>query len=197
MTTPTLTDNDLKLALPKGRMSEGILSLLSDAGIRTTSGSRQYRPSISLPDTSAKVFKPQNVIGMLAHGRRDVGFAGADWVRELQADVVEILDTGLDPVRIVVAGPVGARIPDGSDTRRVTVVSEYERITRSWISKRDLRASFIRSHGATEVFPPDDADLIVDNVSTGSTLKANGLEILETLMESSTRLYASRGAMDS
>ncbi|TDI75808.1 MAG: ATP phosphoribosyltransferase [Bacteroidetes bacterium] len=196
MNTTTQTVTDLKLGLPKGRMSEGVLSLLKGAGISISFRGREYRPEISLPDTTVKVFKPQNVIEMLSHGRRDVGFAGADWVTELQADLVEVLDTGLDPVRLVVAAPVGFNFLKNGSAAPVVVVSEYERITRNWIGQSGLNAEFIRSYGATEVFPPDDADVIVDNVATGSTLKANGLEIIDTIMTSSTRLYASPAAMD-
>ena len=79
--------------------------------------------------------------------------------------------------------------------RPLVVASEYERLTRSWIQARGIDASFVHSYGATEVFPPEDADLIVDNTATGSTLVANGLQIVDQLMESSTRLYASPEAL--
>src|SRR5947207_1350489 len=90
----------LRLGLPKGRMEQGVLTLLGDAGIRIRPGARGYRPDVSLPDTEAKILKPQNIVEMLALGSRDLGFAGADWVAELEADVVELLDTGLDPVLV-------------------------------------------------------------------------------------------------
>ena len=190
------TRTELKLGLPKGRMSEGVIALLRDAGISVTSRGREYRPDVSFPNTTAKVLKPHDIIEMLSRGSRDIGFAGADWVTELQSDVVEILDTELDPVRLVVATPASFELPEKSSPRRIAVVSEYERITRRWITQSELNAEFIRSYGATEVFPPDDADVIVDNVATGSTLAANNLVVRDTLMTSSTRLYASPIAMD-
>jgi len=174
----------LRLGLPKGRMEAGVLSLLSDAGIHVRPGARGYRPDVSLPETEAKLLKPQNVVEMLAAGSRDAGFAGADWVAELQADVVELLDTELDQVQIVAAAP--GELPD----RRVVVASEYERLARAWIADRGVAADFVRSYGATEVFPPEDADVIVDNTATGATLEANGLRVIDVLMQSSTRLYA-------
>ena len=180
----------LRLGLPKGRMEGGVLSLLGDAGIHVRPGARGYRPDVSLPETEAKLLKPQNVVEMLAAGSRDAGFAGADWVAELQADVIELLDTELDQVQIVAAAP-GA-LPD----RRVVVASEYERLARAWIADRRLAADFVRSYGATEVFPPEDADVIVDNTATGATLEANGLRVVDVLMRSSTRLYANRHALD-
>ena len=100
---------EVKLALPKGRMQEGVTGLLADAGIRVRAPGRGYRPSMSLDGFEAKILKPQNIIEMLAHGSRDVGFAGADWVAELELSLTELLDTGLDPVRIVAAcdSPMG------------------------------------------------------------------------------------------
>jgi ATP phosphoribosyltransferase len=185
-----------RLGLPKGRMEQGVLTLLSDAGIRVRPSARGYRPDVSLPGAEAKLLKPQNIVEMLALGSRDAGFAGADWVAELEADVVELLDTGLDPVQLVAAAPValleGGRLPK----RRLIVASEYERLARRWIAASSLCAEFVRSYGATEVFPPEDADVIVDNTATGATLEANGLAIVEVLMRSSTRLYAHRAALD-
>src|SRR5881394_4553382 len=179
----------LRLGLPKGRMESGVLSLLGDAGIHVKPGARGYRPDVSLPETEAKLLKPQNVVEMLAAGSRDAGFAGADWVAELQADVVELLDTELDQVQIVAAAP--GELPE----RRVVVASEYERLARAWITDRGLAADFVRSYGATEVFPPEDADVIVDNTATGATLEANGLAVVDEVMPSSTRLYANPVAL--
>src|SRR5882762_956228 len=118
----------LRLGLPKGRMEGGVLSLLADAGIHVRPVARGYRPDVSLPETEAKLLKPQNVVEMLAAGSRDAGCAGAD--------------------------------------------------------------------GATEVFPPEDADVIVDNTATGATLEANGLRVIGVLMRSSTRLYANPRALE-
>lgn len=189
-------DAPLQLALPKGRMQEHVFRLLADAGIDLRFGARDYRPIVSLPGLEAKILKPQNIIEMLAAGSRDVGFAGADWVAELQVELVELLDTGFDPVRLVAAAPVeileGGRLP----RRHLVIASEYERLTRRWIEQRGLDARFVRSYGATEVFPPEDADCIVDNTATGSTLRANGLEIVDEVMRSSTRFYAHPAALD-
>lgn len=185
----------IRLALPKGRMQDGVATLFAAAGVRVGATDRGYRPSVSLPGYEAKILKPQTIVEMLHHGSRDIGFAGADWVAELGAEVVELLDTGLDPVRLVAAAPEaileGGRLP----RRRLVIASEYERLTRRWMASSGLDAVFVRSYGATEVFPPEDADLIVDNTATGSTLKANGLTIVGALMASSTRLYASPQAL--
>ncbi len=185
----------VRLALPKGRMEAGVISLLAEAGIQVQADSRTYRPVVSLPEFEAKILKPQNIIEMLAVGSRDVGFAGADWVAELEVELVEMLDTGLDPVRLVAAAPKVLLDRGKLPTRHLLVASEYERLAKGWISRMKLDARFVRSYGATEVFPPEDADCIVDNTATGSTLRANQLEIIDELLCSSTRLYASPDAL--
>ena len=189
------TPTTLRLALPKGRMADGVAALLAGAGIAMRMDPRGYRPTLSVPGFDTKVLKPQTVVEMLHTGSRDLGFAGADWVAELAADCVEVLDTGLDPVRLVAAAPE-ALLEDGRLPRRPLVVaSEYERLTRDWIAAQGLDATFVRSYGATEVFPPEDADCIVDNTASGSTLRANRLAIVDELLRSSTRLYASPRAL--
>lgn len=194
--TPSHDDSILKLALPKGRMQDGVIRLMEEAGVRLLASARDYRPPISLPGVDVKMLKPQNIVGMLVAGARDLGFAGADWVRELDADLVEILDTTLDPVRLVAAAPSDLLESGRLPARPLVVASEYVTITKAWMSERGVQGEFIRTWGATEVFPPDDADCIVDNTATGSTLRANSLEIVDELMTSSTRLYASHRAME-
>jgi len=177
-------------------MQEGVFSLMSAAGIDVRLGARGYRPHLSLEGLDAKLLKPQNVVEMLAAGSRDAGFAGADWVRELGVDLVEVLDTGLDSVRLVAAAP-SSILEDGRlPARPLVIASEYEAITRAWISKRGLDATFVRSYGATEVSPPEDADCIVDIAASGDTLRAQNLVVFDHLMDSSTRLYASRAAWE-
>lgn len=95
----------IKLGLPKGRMQAGVIRLLADAGIEVRVSDRGYRPRVSIPWIEAKILKPQNIIEMLHIGSRDLGFAGADWVAELQVDLVELLNTELDPVELVAAAP--------------------------------------------------------------------------------------------
>lgn len=192
-----LDPGTLRLALPKGRMEAGVLSLLADAGIEVSPTARGYRPRVSLPAAETKVLKPQNIVEMLALGSRDVGFAGGDWVAELGLEVVELLDTTLDPVRVVAAAPASMLSGGSLPSRRLVVASEYERLARRWIGMRGITADFVRSYGATEVFPPEDADVIVDNTATGSTLAANGLVIVDEILLSSTRLLASPAAMES
>jgi len=195
---PDSTLQDLiHLAVPKGRIEAGVSALLADAGLGLRSGPRGYRPVTSVEGFEVKLLKPQNIVEMLAAGSRDIGFAGADWVEEKSAELIELLDTGLDPVRVVAAAPESLLMDGELPRRHLVVASELERIAARWIERRGLDATLVRSYGATEVFPPEDADVIVDISATGETLSANGLVVVDELMQSSTRLYASRNAMDS
>ncbi len=188
-------NGQVRLGLPTGRMKAGVNALLAESGIHLKLSDRGYRPQMDLPGFQVKVLKPQSIVEMLHLGSRDVGFAGADWVSELKADLVELVDTELDPVKIVAAAP-DALLQEGRlPAKPLVVASEYETITREWIARSGLDATFIRAYGATEVFPPEDADCIVDNTATGSTLRANNLTIIDVIARSSTRLYASPRAM--
>ena len=193
---PERNGDDVRFALPKGRMQDEVLHLLGDAGIYVSASARSYRPSIALEGFEVKMLKPRAIVEMLSAGARDLGFAGADWVAESRADVVELLDTGLNPVRLIAAAPEwmvdNGRLPN----RPLVVASEYAELTQRWIRERELDAKLLRSYGATEVLPPEDADCIIDNTASGATLAANNLVIIDELMRSSTRLYASREAMD-
>jgi len=194
--TPQSDDNTIKLAIPKGRMYDGVSKLMSDAGIRIRTSSRDYRPTLSLPGYDVKILKPRAVIEMLNMGARDLGFAGEDWVREDDADLVELLDTGLDRVRLVAAVPERSDENELLNRENAIVASEYVNLTQRWIDARGYNARLIRSYGATEVLPPEDADCIIDNTATGATLEANNLRIIDELMVSTTRLYASKNAME-
>lgn len=181
----------IRLALPKGHIQEAVFELLADAGIRVQKRARNYRPSFSLSGYEVKILKPQSIGQMLDAGAREIGFTGADWVEELGADVELLLDTGLDPVRLVAAAPPSVLDENGTlPDRKLVVASEYENITKKWIRNNDINAEFLNSYGATEVYPPEDADCIVDVTSTGATLRANSLQIADELRRSSTCLFA-------
>ena len=194
--SPSHDPGIVRLALPKGRMFDQVVDLLNGAGISIRQSERGYRPSISLPNFNAKILKPRNVISMLSAGARDIGFAGADWIAETNTDLPELMDTGLNPVRLVVAAPHEI-LEDGElPNRHLVIASEYPELTRRWIAEKGLDAEVLTTYGATEVFPPEDADCIVDNTATGSTLRANGLAIIDDIMTSSTRIYASHAALE-
>lgn len=184
----------LRILIPKGRIFENVAKLFAEAGIPVSLSDRTYRPSIGVDWLDGKVMKPQNVGELLELGSHDVGFTGLDWVVETGADVEQVMDLGFDKVRIVAA------VPNELDeralkSRKLVVATEYVGIADAWLKKSGYDYRILRTHGATEVFPPDDADMIVDNTSTGRTLQDNGLRIVDTLLESSTRFVASRIAL--
>ncbi|MEB3287012.1 MAG: ATP phosphoribosyltransferase [Vampirovibrionales bacterium] len=189
----------LKLVLPKGRLQEKVIALLSAVGVDLTFSSRSYRPLSSDPDIEVKLLKPQNIPSLVALGRHDAGFAGFDWVLENglkdSPDIVELLDLAYDKVRLIAAVPDTLAENDAWRKMKLVVATEYTRIAERYIAEKKLDAVLIKSFGATEALPPEDADLIVDNTSTGSTLAVNRLTIVDEILTSTTRFLASGEAM--
>lgn len=185
----------LKMVIPKGRMYDRVRDLLGDAGIHLKGAERDYRPASSDPELVFKMLKSANIPPMVDLGQHDCGFAGMDWVKEQKADVEVVTDLGFDPVRIV------ACIPESWSwnelkKRPIIAVSEYRNLCSDFLRNQGVDFRFIRSYGATEVFPPEDADLVVDNTSSGATLVANRLAIIDTIMTSSTCFIANRRALE-
>ncbi|OGD21555.1 MAG: ATP phosphoribosyltransferase [Candidatus Aminicenantes bacterium RBG_16_63_16] len=184
----------LRLVLPKGRTLDGVVGLLNDSEKTVVTNSRHYVPSIADKELEAKIMKPQNIAQLVERGSYDIGFTGRDWVVETGAEVVELLDLGLDPVRIVAAVPEDA---DESELlrRRVVVATEYENIARRFLGERGCDYLLLRTRGASEAFPPEDADMIIDNTATGRTLKEHRLKVVASILDSSTRFIANREAL--
>lgn len=190
----------LKILLAKGRIYESVYELLSDVGISIHLPDRTYFPTTNQKDLAFQVVKPQIVSNLLANNKADVGFSGKDWIYEngVEDQVEEILDLGFDPVRIVAA------IPDTVDyddllKGHVTIATEYQTLSKKWVENNKIDGTIFRTWGTSEGFVQDNEDsiaqILIDNTSTGSSLKANRLKIVDTLMESSTRMYASKTAM--
>jgi len=184
----------LRILIPKGRIFDNVSRLFSEAGFPISLSDRTYRPALGADWLDAKIMKPQNVGELLELGSHDAGFTGIDWIRESGADVQEVLDLGFDKVRIIAA------VPQDYDeaklrSKKLVVATEYVKIAETWLKSSGYQYQILRTYGATEVFPPDDADMIIDNTSSGQTLKDNGLKIIATLLESSTRFVASKTAL--
>ena len=190
----------LKVLLAKGRIYESVYELLNDVGISIYLPDRTYFPTTNQDDLAFQVVKPQITSILLAQNKADVGFSGKDWVYEngVQDSVEEIMDLGFDKVRIVAA------IPESKDfdallKEPVTIATEYQALSKKWLDDNKLNGTIFRTWGTSEGFVQDNDDalaqILIDNTSTGSSLKANRLKIVATLMESSTRMYASKEAM--
>jgi ATP phosphoribosyltransferase len=193
---PMAENTKIRLAIPTGRLQAAVLDLLADAGLKIQPAGSNYRPLARDPRFDIKMLKAANIPSLIELGAHDVGFTGFDWVSESSADVVSVLDTRLLPVRIVAAAPVGFDPFRDVSGRPVVVASEYENLTRGFMAKQGVEYRYVRTFGATEVFPPEDADLIVDNTATGTALRANRLEIIDTLLESTLLCVANRAAME-
>jgi len=184
----------LRLLVPKGRIYDKIAGLLTEAGFPITLAERTYRPSLGADWIDAKIMKPQNVGELLELGSHDAGFTGIDWIKESGADIAEVMDLGFDKVKIVAAVPQESG-EDYLKSKKLVVATEYVNLAKSWLGKSGYQYRILRTYGATEVFPPDDADMIIDNTSSGQTLKDNKLKIIGTILESSTRFVASHAAL--
>lgn len=185
----------LKLVLPKGRINTKVLKLLSDCGIELIGeNERNYRPKAYGFDLEVKLLKSQNIPSLVEMGQHDIGFAGLDWIQERNCQVEILKDLNYDPVKIV------ACIPEDQDweamkKQPLIVASEYANLSRRYLDNLGIDYKLLRSYGATEVFPPEDADMIIDNTSTGTTIRANHLKIVDTVMRSSTQFIANPGTM--
>jgi ATP phosphoribosyltransferase len=184
----------LRILIPKGRIFDNVARLFDEAGFPIYLADRTYRPAINADWLDAKIMKPQNVGELLELGSHDAGFTGIDWINESRADVVEALDLGFDRVKIVAAIPAETG-EDDLKSKKIVVATEYCNLAENWLKSAGYRYRILRTYGATEVFPPDDADMIIDNTSSGQTLRDNGLKIVAVLLESSTRFVASKAAM--
>lgn len=189
-----MSSQPIRLVLPTGRMHQAVLALLERAGLSIPRTAKNYRPQANDDRFEVKLMKPANIPTLLDMGSHDIGFSGLDWVRETGSNVETLLDTEILPVRLVSAAPVGA-VPFERTDRPLVVASEYERLTREYMTRRGVEWTFLRTYGATEVFPPEDADMIVDNTATGSALAANHLEAIDLLLRSTTWFIASPQAL--
>lgn len=182
------------MAIPKGKLQIAIDQLLADIGINVIGSERNYRPGCNDERFEIKLLKGQNIPSMVELGQHDIGFAGLDWIAEQGADVEIIKPLGFNPVQIV------ACIPEDWDyedlkKRKIIVATEYMTLAQQFLDKNGFDAQLIRSYGATEVFPPEDADMIIDNTSTGTTIKANRLKICDVVYESATQFFANKQAL--
>ncbi|MBX2861522.1 MAG: ATP phosphoribosyltransferase [Vampirovibrio sp.] len=189
----------IKMVIPKGRLQEKVIALLKQIGVKLTFNDRSYRPMVSDPVLTVKLLKAQNIPALISLGRHDCGFTGHDWVLESKEDQPEplesLLDLGFNKVRIVAAVPEdileNGQLPD----RKMVVATEYPNLAKSYLEKKGVQSVIIKTYGATEALPPEDADMIVDNTSTGNTLRMNRLAIIDTLLNSTTHFICSKQAL--
>ena len=189
----------LKLGLPKGSLQEATLRLFRKAGYHITVSSRSYYPVFDDPEIESMLIRAQEMARYVEDGVLDCGLTGQDWVLEQGADVAEVAELrygkeGFRPVKWVVAVPMDSKIRSLRDLNGKRVATELVGFTKRYFKAKGIRAEVDFSWGATEVKPPYLADAIVEITETGTSLKANNLRIVETLIESTTRFVANRKA---
>lgn len=189
----------LKIALPKGSLQEATFGLFKKAGWDFRVSSRSYHPSCDDPEIEATLLRAQEIARYVEAGVLDVGITGYDNVRECEADVHEVCELHYSkattkPYRWVLAAPKDSGIKGPKDLEGKRVATELVNVTKRYFAENGVNCHVEFSWGATEVKVPELVDAIVEGTETGSTLKAHGLEILDTLLVSTTRLIANKDA---
>ena len=196
-----MSSNILKLGIPKGSLEDATVNLFAKAGYNIKIKSRSYFPSIDDNEIECMLIRAQEIARYVQNGVLDAGLTGKDWIQENRADVVEIADlvyskTSSQPVRWVLAVPNESPIQSVKDLQGKRVATEAVNMTVDYLKKHGVTADVEFSWGATEVKPPKLVDAIVEITETGSSLRANNLRIIETLMESNTKFVMNKEAYD-
>ena len=194
-----MSGNVLKLGIPKGSLEEATVNLFAKAGYNIKIKSRSYFPSIDDEEIECMLIRAQEIARYVENGVLDAGLTGKDWVQENRADVVEIADliyskTSARPVRWVLAVPNDSSIQSIKDLQGKRIATEAVNMTVDYLKKHGVTAEVEFSWGATEVKPPKLVDVIVEVTETGSSLRANNLRIIETIMESNTKFVMNKDA---
>jgi ATP phosphoribosyltransferase len=187
----------LKLGIPKGSLESATIDLFRRAGFNITTSSRSYFPSIDDPEIECMLIRAQEMARYVEDGVLDAGLTGLDWVAESEAQIETVADLiyakqSFGKVRWVLAAPEASPFHTVKDLQGKIIATELVATTKRYLAKNGVQAKVEFSWGATEVKPPELADAIVEVTETGSSLRANKLRILETVLESNTQLIANR-----
>lgn len=189
----------LTLGLPSGSLMEATIDLFAKAGFAVSGSRRSYRPSVDDPELAIRVLRAQEISRYVEHGYLDAGITGRDWVAENAADVLEVevlpfSKVSAQPTRWVLVVPEDSPIRSVRDLEGRRVATEAVGMARRFFEKAGVNVEVEFSWGATEVKVPDLVDAIIDITETGSSLRANKLRIVETLMESFPVLISNQSA---
>ena len=187
------------LGLPKGSLQESTFALFKRAGFNVTCSSRSYVPSIDDEEIKCRLLRPQEMSRYVELGLLDAGICGYDWVYENGSDVHEICELNYskatsNPVRWVLAVPNDSKIKSVKDLNGKRISTEAMGLVKRYLKKHGVKADVEFSWGATEVKAPELVDAIVDLTETGSSLRANNLRIVDTILTSTTRFIANKAA---
>jgi ATP phosphoribosyltransferase len=189
----------LRLGIPKGSLQDATLALFARAGLTIHVSSRSYQATTNDPEIECMLIRAQEMARYVEHGALDAGLTGLDWVMESGLEVVTVADLiyakqSRGKVRWVLAVPESSPFQRAEDLQGKIIATELVNVTKNYFAQKgvDVRVEF--SWGATEVKPPELADAIVEVTETGSSLKANRLRIVETMLESNTLVIANKSA---
>ncbi len=190
----------LRLGIPKGSLQDATVQLFAKAGWRISISSRSYFPGVDDPEINCMLVRAQEMARYIETGALDAGITGRDWVQETGADVAEVCELlyskqSLAPVRWVLAVPEDGPIQSVKDLEGKVIATEVVNLTKKYLARHGVNARVEFSWGATEVKVPQLADAIVEVTETGSSLRANRLRIVDTVLESRTVLIANHDAM--
>jgi ATP phosphoribosyltransferase len=186
---------NIRLGVPKGSLQEATVQLLSRAGLNVYTNGRSYQAGTNDPEIECMLIRAQEMARYVEHGALDVGITGLDWVRESGLDVVTVADLvyakqSRGKVRWVLAVPESSPYQRAEDLQGCTIATELVSVSRNYFEKKKVPVHVEFSWGATEVKPPTLADAIVEVTETGSSLRANRLRIVDTVLESNTQVIA-------
>ena len=190
----------LRLGLPSGSLQEPTFALFAKAGFNISGAKRSYKPSVDDPELTIRLLRAQEISRYVEHGFLDCGLTGKDWIANNNSDVQVLAEmifskVSNKPTRWVIAVPEDSDIRTVKDLQGKVIATEAVDMTISYLAKHGVKAHVEFSWGATEVKVPDLVDAIVDVTETGSSLRANNLRILETIMESVPQFIANKKAI--
>ncbi len=192
----------LRLGIPKGSLQASTIELFGQAGFKIRENGRSYFPTTDDPELECMLIRAQEMARYVEHGVMDAGLTGFDWVMEsgLQvetvADLIYAKQSRGSKVKWVLAVPEDSKFERAEDLAGLTIATELVEVTKCYFAKKNIPVSVEFSWGATEVKPPVLADAIVEVTETGSSLRANRLRIIETVLESNTQLIANKKAFE-
>ena len=191
----------LRVGLPSGSLQEPTFALFSKAGFNISGASRSYKPHVDDPELVIRLLRAQEISRYVEHGFLDCGLTGKDWIENNGSDVARLCEmtfskASAKPTRWVIAVPEDSPIHSVKDLQGKVIATEAVEMTRRYLAQHGVTAEVEFSWGATEVKVPDLVDAIVDVTETGSSLRANKLRILETIMESSPQFIANKQALE-
>lgn len=187
----------LKMALPKGSLEEATYALMARAGFNTSVSSRSYFPAVDDDELEVVLYRPQEMSRYVEDGVVDCGLTGHDWVVENGSDVLELCELNYskrtkNPIRWVLAVHEDSPFKKAGDLAGKKIATELVSVTREYLKRQKVKAEVEFSWGATEVKPPKLADAIVEATETGSSLRANHLRVIDTVLVSTTRFIANK-----